>query len=120
VTPAPISMAEVLARTAAEVARCRAIVLDIEDAVHSLSAAGDLPPKAPVRKALADLQSIDLLDQRLDDLARWLAALAPHCSDAPLPAGATQALFTLRLADLRAALAGGATATPGGNPTELF
>lgn len=113
------SMADVLARTADEVARCRAVVLRIEEAVHSLCSPGGAALAGAPPGLLADLQAIDYLDQRLDDLARWLAALAPHCGDAPLPGAAARALSALRLADLRHALAGGIPG-PAGGVTELF
>ncbi|WP_225029812.1 hypothetical protein [Xinfangfangia pollutisoli] len=100
--PAPRTLAEVIARTAEEVARCRSIVLRIEEAVHRLVDAGEIRGERP----LAEIQSIDLLDQRLDDLARWLSAIAPLTGAAPLPQPALDALAALRLEELRHALGG--------------
>ena len=116
--PAPATMAEVLARTAEEVARCRTIVLRIEDAVHRLVDTGRLRGSDT---PMAEVQSIDLLDQRLDDLARWLSAIAPLAGASPLPQPALDALAALRLEELRHAL-GGRTRGQGQNSglTELF
>lgn len=115
---AEVPLAEVLARTADEVRRCRDIVLRIETAAHGLLDGADL--RADLR---ADLQAIDLLDQRLGDLATWLAALSRAAGDARLPGPVGALLHALRLADLRAALAGtaaSASATPASELTELF
>lgn len=111
-------MAEVIARTAEEVARCRGIVLRIEDAVHRLVESGRLRGSG---MPLAEVQSIDLLDQRLDDLARWLTAIAPLTGATPLPQPALDALAALRLEELRHALGGRSLARDdAGGLTELF
>ncbi|WP_395540347.1 hypothetical protein [Neotabrizicola sp. sgz301269] len=116
--PAPATMAEVIARTAEEVARCRAIVQRIEDTVHRLVESGRLRGAG---LPLAEVQSIDLLDQRLDDLSRWLSAIAPLTGATPLPQPALDALAALRLEELRHALGGRARAhDPGAGLTELF
>jgi hypothetical protein len=111
-------MAELIARTAEEIARCRAIVLRIEDAVHRLVDSGRLRGAG---MPLAEVQSIDLLDQRLDDLARWLGAIAPLTGATPLPQPALDALAALRLEELRHALGGRSRAQDEGTGlTELF
>ncbi len=109
-----------LQRTADEVRRCRAIVLKIEAAAHELlDGAGPLTDlRADLR---ADLQAIDLLDQRLDDLGAWLSALAAATGDARLPGPVAGLLHALRLAELREALAGAPpTVIVSSEKTELF
>lgn len=117
---AQVPLSEVLQRTADEVRRCRAMVLKIEAAAHGLlDGGGPLPdPRADLR---ADLQAIDLLDQRLDDLGSWLSALAAATGDARLPGPVAGLLHALRLAELREALAGAPpTVMVTSEKTELF
>lgn len=101
-TQTPLEAA--LARTAAEVLRCRDTVLRIEDALHGLIEA---VPSLPAT-ARAELQAIDLLDQRLADLARWLAALAAAGRGMALPGAAAGHAASLQLAEVRLALCGAA------------
>lgn len=105
-----------LDRTARELRRCRDIVLRIELAVHGLIDEGAI---RDVRLG-ADLQAIDLLDQRLADLSDWVTALARSTGDMHLPADAVPGLSGLRLADLRLALSGGDASAPRAAGTELF
>lgn len=114
--PAPATMGEVIARTAEELGRCRTIVKRIEDTVHRLAETDRIAGK----HALAELQSIDLLDQRLDDLSRWLSAIAPLSGTVPLPAPALEALAALRLEELRHALGGRPRGAEPACLTELF
>jgi hypothetical protein len=112
---APVPLSDVLGRTADEVRRCREIVLRIETAAHHLLDGAELRPGLR-----ADLQAIDLLDQRLDDLGTWLAALAEATADARLPGPVAGLLHALRLADLREALAGAPPPKILAEKTELF
>ena len=89
---APLSAC--LNRTARELLGCAALLLRVE---------GDLGPLLSAAPASPALQGIDLLPQTLADLALWLDALAVQTTArVQLPA----ALHPLRLADLRARLAG--------------
>ena len=100
--PAP-SMAELLQRTAAELRRCRAVVVVLEDAVHALiNQSGMRAATGP----LADLQAIDLLDQRLNDLALWTEALANASHGCRPDRQARDLAASLCLAEMRTALAG--------------
>ncbi len=108
-------LAPLLGRTAQEVRRCRDVVLRVELAVHGLIDEGAIRD----RRLGAELQAIDLLDQRLADLADWLAALARAAGPLLLPEAALTGLAGLRLADLRQALAG-QDGPAGEARTELF
>lgn len=91
-----------LARTADEVLRCRDTVVRIEDALHALIEATPAMASAQV----ADLQAIDLLDQRLADLGLWLAALAAAAGGQVLPGSVQDHAASLRLAEMRDGLCG--------------
>lgn len=114
--PADTSLQPMLARTAHELRRCRDIVLRIELAVHGLVDTGAIRDAA----LGADLQAIDLLDQRLADLSDWMTALARSTDRLRLAPEAMPRLDNLRLADLRHALSGGDDPPPGDARTELF
>lgn len=103
-----VPLAEVLDRTATELGRCRDIVLRIEATTHAL-----LDGSAPLSDIRADLQAIDLLDQRLGDLTTWVGALAAATGGALLPGPVGRLLHDLRLADLREALSGPPAGAPG-------
>ncbi|MCB6176778.1 hypothetical protein LHP98_01380 [Rhodobacter sp. Har01] len=109
-------LSPLLSRTAQELRRCRDIVLRIEVAVHGLVDDGAIRDT----RLGADLQAIDLLDQRLADLSDWVAALARSAEALYLPAAALPRLDDLRLADLRHALAGRDGAGAADPRTELF
>ena len=94
---------DLLRRTAAEIRQCRAVVVQLEDAVHALiDSAGSRASTGP----LADLQAIDLLDQRLNDLALWTEALAAASAGLRPGLGAEALGEGLLLAEMRRALAG--------------
>lgn len=108
------ALAELLRRTAAEIRRCRGVVIRLEDAVHGLV---DGPPGA----ALQDLQAIDLLDQRLHDLALWTEALAAAAGPARADRSGAELARGLLLAEMRRALGGaGADDAPAAGQTEVF
>ena len=119
-TPLPASppLDELLRRTAAEIRQCRAVVVRLEDAVHALvESAGPRAASGP----LAELQAIDLLDQRLNDLALWtetLAGATAGCRPDHPPHSLGEGLL---LAEMRRALAGiGAVPSAAGGHTEVF
>lgn len=96
-------LADLLTRTAAELRQCRAIVLRVEEAVHRLiDGGGRLENSAQA----ADLQSIDLLDQRLEDLARWVQALSAASPGQALQLDLAKLAGALQLADMARALTG--------------
>lgn len=110
------ALAELLRRTAAEIRRCRGVVIRLEDAVHGL-VDGPLPPSA----ALQDLQAIDLLDQRLHDLALWTEALAAAAGEARADRSGADLARGLLLAEMRRALGGaGAGDAPATGQAEVF
>ena len=109
---------DLLRRTASEIRRCRSVVVRLEDAVHGLFDAQALQAGSG---PLHDLQAIDLLDQRLHDLALWTEALAAAAG--PASAGQTAADLArgLLLADMRRALGGVAEEdAPAAGHTEFF
>ena len=97
---------DLLRRASAEIRRCRGIVLRLEDAVHSLFDAHAL--QGPMQ----DFQSIDLLDQRLHDLALWSEALAAAVAGQCASRSAGTLAAGLLLHEMRDALGGAAA---GGN-----
>ncbi|MGB4828170.1 MAG: hypothetical protein WBP18_13030 [Paracoccaceae bacterium] len=111
-------MNELLRRTAAEIRRCRGVVVQLEDAVHALiDTSGARVTSGP----LADLQAIDLLDQRLHDLALWTEALAHAAGDSRADRSAQDLGKGLLLAEMRSALTGlDRTGTGVAGHTEVF
>lgn len=108
---------DLLRRTAAEIRRCRAVVVRLEDAIHGLFGAEALQAQAgPMR----DLQAIDLLDQRLHDLALWAEALAGASQGAQASASAPELARGLLLADMRTALGGIVSSADQQGHTEVF
>lgn len=101
-TQAPPGMELLLQRTAEEVRRCRTTVIQLENVIHALlkDGAGQVAPGA-----LADLQGIDLLDQRLADLVLWIDGLAAHAGG-HVAVDIDTLISPLRLAEMRQALAG--------------
>jgi hypothetical protein len=94
---------DLLRRTAAEIRRCRSVVVRLEDAVHGLFDAQALQAQAgPLR----ELQAIDLLDQRLHDLALWTEALAGASHGCRADTNAPDLARGLLLAEMRTALGG--------------
>lgn len=112
------ALEDLLRRTTAEIRRCRGVVIRLEDAVHGL--VGDrMPPGATA--ALHDLQAIDLLDQRLHDLALWTEALAAAAGTARAKLSAADLARVLLLAEMRQALGGVDEAdAPSAGHTEFF
>ncbi len=112
------TLEDLLRRTTAEIRRCRGVVIRLEDAVHGL--VGDrMQPGAAA--ALRDLQAIDLLDQRLHDLALWTEALAAAAGTARAGQTAADLARGLLLADMRRALGGVAEEdAPAAGHTEFF
>ena len=92
---------DLLRRTASEIRRCRSVVVRLEDAVHGLFDAQALQAGSG---PLHDLQAIDLLDQRLHDLALWTEALAGATQGAASAASASDLARGLLLAEMRSAL----------------
>lgn len=111
-TTAP-DLSQLLHRTAVEVRRCRAVVVHLEEAVHRLIDAGG--PEMALGP-LAELQAIDLLDQRLEDLALWIEALAATTEGVRTQRAVPDLTAPLRLAEMRRALADGCP--PGGAPAD--
>lgn len=97
------TLSDLLRRTAAELRRCRGVVVQLEDAVHILIDQGGA---RAATGPLADLQAIDLLDQRLNDLAVWTEALANASKDCRPDRAAHDLASTLCLAEMRTALGG--------------
>ncbi len=117
-TAPPPPLSDLLHRTAKELHRCRDFVVRLEDAVHALIDHGGTGlPAGP----LTDLQAIDLLDQRLGDLAHWLEMLG-GASGPARPGQPVAALARgLRLAEMRRALAGEDSDAPAAaGATEVF
>mgnify|MGYP001315020216 FL=1 len=112
------TLEDLLRRTTSEIRRCRGVVIRLEDAVHGL--VGDrMQPAAAA--ALRDLQAIDLLDQRLHDLALWTEALAATAGTARAEQSAADLSRGLLLAEMRHALGGVAEAdAPAAGHTEFF
>lgn len=109
---------DLLNRTAAQLRQCRAVVVQLEDAVHALIDKGG--PQS-MSGPLADLQAIDLLDQRLNDLALWADALARATIGCHPDRSARDLTQDLRLAEMRTALAGADMADPvAAGHTEFF
>lgn len=112
------TLEDLLRRTTAEIRRCRGVVIRLEDAVHGLVGGRMLPGAAT---ALRDLQAIDLLDQRLHDLALWTEALAAAAGTARAKRGAAELARGLLLAEMRQALGGVEEAdAPSAGHTEFF
>ncbi|MFZ1470250.1 MAG: hypothetical protein WAT09_14905 [Paracoccaceae bacterium] len=109
---------QILQRTATELQHCRVQVQRLERAVHALLDG----PKALVDPAiLGDLQAMDLLDQKLDGLARWTSALATAAAGLHLCCPISVIAQAVPLADLRASLTGGAGMTHAASShAELF
>jgi hypothetical protein len=102
-------LSHLLERSAQELRRCRAVVVQLEDAVHALIDAGNLSASSG---PLADLQAIDLLDQRLEDLALWLEALSAAAGPCRADRPARDLAAPLRLEEMRRSLAGSAASGP--------
>lgn len=112
------ALEDLLRRTVAEIRRCRGVVIRLEDAVHGLVGDRMLPGAAA---ALRDLQAIDLLDQRLHDLALWTEALAAAVGATRAERSAADMARSLLLAEMRRALGGVEEAdAPIGGHTEFF
>lgn len=114
----PQAMDELLFRTAAEIGRCRSMVITLEDAVHSLVETG-VPgtggPRADgirnggtgiASELIRDLQVLDLLDQHLQDLCLWTEALAEASRGCTISRDLASLMSMLRLDDLRRSLGG--------------
>ena len=114
-----ITAALLLRRIEAELGGCRSILARIESAVETLVKAGNIAQDDPLH--LAEMQSIDLLDQTLADLVICLRDIA----SAP-PIGTAQPLRVahitrrMRLAELRDRLGGRTTPAERGDAIELF
>lgn len=106
-------LSQLLERSAQELRRCRAVVVQLEDAVHALIDAGNIPASSG---PLADLQAIDLLDQRLEDLALWLEALSVAAGPCRADRPARDLAAPLRLEEMRRSLAGGVPDEPAAAP----
>lgn len=112
------ALEDLLRRTAIEIRRCRGVVIRLEDAVHGL-VDNRLQPGAAA--ALQELQAIDLLDQRLHDLALWTEAVAAAAGTAIAERSAMDLARGLLLAEMRQALGGmEATDAPCAGHTEFF
>lgn len=100
-TAAPPTLDTLLRRTAAEIRHCRAMVTRLEDTVHDLveGGIGDTGP-------LQELQAIDRLGQRLDDLVRWTEGLAASTTGTSAGRSLADLARPLLLAEMRQALAG--------------
>jgi hypothetical protein len=92
-----------LQRSAQEIRLCRAVVVQLEDAVHALIDAGG--PQVATGP-LADLQAIDLLDQRLEDLALWIEALSGASIGCRADRPVQDLAAPLRLDEMRRTLTG--------------
>lgn len=103
-TDALPALDDLLRRTAAEIRRCRATVIRLEETVHGLVDAG------AAAGPLHELQAIDLLDQRLHDLALWTERLAASALGCRAGHSASDLARPLRLAEMRRALGGAAGA----------
>ncbi len=114
-TEALPALDELLRRTAAEIRRCRATVIRLEETVHGLVDAGAASGR------LHELQAIDLLDQRLHDLALWTETLAASAFGCRAGQSVADLARPLLLAEMRQALGGvaGPEAAIAGRP-EVF
>ncbi len=104
-------MSVLLQRSAQEIRRCRAVVVQLEDAVHALIDAGG--PQVATGP-LADLQAIDLLDQRLADLALWIEALSDASTGCRADRPVQDLVAPLRLDEMRRMLSGRDAGREGG------
>ncbi len=110
-------LAELLRRSAAEVRRCRDVVVELEDVVHALLDAGGAQVAAG---PLGKLQAIDLLDQRLADLATWIDALSEAACACHPERPAEDLARQLRLDEMRRTLTGRTDTAPSRGEAEVF
>jgi hypothetical protein len=121
----PISI--YLERSSRSLSDCAELLARIEDGIAPLMARRpDLPVadgavQSAVRSHAAALQGIDLLSQRLQDLARWLEGLAGAAQrNPPWLVDASGPLAQLHLAELRQRLQGRAPAEVAQSDPLLF
>lgn len=110
-------IAPYLERSSRILSDCAELLIQIEDGIAPLLArapdqpTGDGALQSAIRSHAVSLQSIDLLSQTLQDLARWLEGLASAAQqNPPCLVDATGSLARLRLADVRHRLQGEADA----------
>lgn len=117
-THSPPAMEDLLIRTAVEIARCRSMVVSLEDAVHS-TLGGDSSDPSP--RPTRDLQLLDLLGQHLQDLALWTGGLAAAAQGCFASRDIASLISPLRLDELRRSLGGdGPPAAEAIERTEVF
>ena len=115
----PIAPALLLLRIEAELAGCRSILAKVENSVETLLQSGNVAFDDPLH--VAEMQSIDLLDQVLADLMlclRDMSGTEAMTRAQPLRPG--QVTRHMRLAALRSRLDGFVVAAEQGDGVELF
>ena len=110
---------ELLRRAAGEIRQCRSVVRRLEDVVQVLVEAQTGAPGAA--RAMHEIQSIDLLDQRLRDLAQWTEALAASVEGCKAGISQDELSRVVLLTEMRRALGGheGSSAVAS-RETEIF